>query len=510
MPSNFVPGFMPSMSGLHFDNNFPHEPDLTITLPGGATIGIGDASNGLCGGMVFTAMDFHGAGVAPPPDAAPPPGGSPLFNYLVRRLFDSFGLPFGPGRYLWLMNPALPDHETWASQAGLAPHGHAWVMINEEWPKIRMDIDSGRLSPLGLVKIRSLNAGDLGHNHQVVAWGYDLNGNDLTLHLYDPNNHDNDNVTMSLNIGDPAHTTTVTYSPSDGMDPFCFFRTDYAFADPSSLVAAPPRWHGWEPLGGTITSGVAAASWDANRLDCFARGTDNHMWHKWWDGSAWSGWEDLGGVIDDAPGGGLVGPEPDRLLRPRHRQRACGTSGGTARLERLGEPRRRCSRRRRRSRPGAPNRLDCFARGTDNHMWHKWWDGAAWSGWEDLGGDHRLDAPAAVSWGPNRIDCFVRGTDNHMWHKWWDGSRWSGWERPRRASSPPARRPRPGRQPASTASSAGTDNHMWHKWWDGALERLGGPRRDHRRAPGGGLVGPEPDRLLRPRDGQRMFHEWYG
>lgn len=28
-------------------------------------------------------------------------------------------------------------------------------------------------------------------------------------------------------------------------------------------------------------------------------------------------------------------------------------------------------------------------------------------------------APAAVSWGPNRIDCFARGMDNHMWHKWW-------------------------------------------------------------------------------------------
>ncbi len=29
------------------------------------------------------------------------------------------------------------------------------------------------------------------------------------------------------------------------------------------------------------------------------------------------------------------------------------------------------------------------------------------------------DAPTAVSWGPNRIDCFVRGMNNHMYHKWW-------------------------------------------------------------------------------------------
>src|SRR5689334_11786116 len=66
----------------------------------------------------------------------------------------------------------------------------------------------------------------------------------------------------------------------------------------------------------------------------------------------------------------------------------------------------------------AANRLDVFGTGTDNHMWHKWWDGSSWSGWEDLGGV-LIDNPAAVSWGPNRIDTFVRGTDNALWHKWW-------------------------------------------------------------------------------------------
>ena len=65
----------------------------------------------------------------------------------------------------------------------------------------------------------------------------------------------------------------------------------------------------------------------------------------------------------------------------------------------------------------AANRLDCFGRGTDNHMWHKWWNGSSWSGWEDLGGI-LTSAPAAVSWGPNRIDTFVVGGDSAMYHKW--------------------------------------------------------------------------------------------
>ena len=51
-------------------------------------------------------------------------------------------------------------------------------------------------------------------------------------------------------------------------------------------------------------------------------------------------------------------------------------------------------------------------------MYHKWWDGASWSGWENQGG-YCLTAPAAVSWGPNRIDTFVVGTDHAMYHKWW-------------------------------------------------------------------------------------------
>ncbi len=54
----------------------------------------------------------------------------------------------------------------------------------------------------------------------------------------------------------------------------------------------------------------------------------------------------------------------------------------------------------------APNRLDCFSQGTDSAMWHKWWNGFAWSGWENLGG-YITSKPNCVSWGPNRIDCFA-------------------------------------------------------------------------------------------------------
>ena len=56
--------------------------------------------------------------------------------------------------------------------------------------------------------------------------------------------------------------------------------------------------------------------------------------------------------------------------------------------------------------------------GEENAMWHRWWDGTGWTGWESLCGSC-FSAAAAVSWGPNRIDAFVIGGDRAMWHKWW-------------------------------------------------------------------------------------------
>jgi len=123
-----------------------------------------------------------------------------------------------------------------------------------------------------------------------------------------------------------------------------------------------------------------------------------------------------------------------------------------------------------------PNRLDIFAKGTDNAMWHKWWDGSAWGGWESLGGV--LDsAPCAVSWAANRLDIFAKGTDNALWHKWWNGSAWGGWESLGGVldSAPQAVAWGPNRLDVFVR---GTDGAMWHKWWNGSawggFESLGG------------------------------------
>ena len=63
-----------------------------------------------------------------------------------------------------------------------------------------------------------------------------------------------------------------------------------------------------------------------------------------------------------------------------------------------------------------PNRIDCFARGTDAAMYHRWWNGSSWGGWESLGGTIST-VPECVSWGANRLDCFAIGMDSALWHR---------------------------------------------------------------------------------------------
>ncbi len=71
-------------------------------------------------------------------------------------------------------------------------------------------------------------------------------------------------------------------------------------------------------------------------------------------------------------------------------------------------------------------RLDVFVEGTDGALWHKWWTGTSWSGWESLGGK-LTSSPAATSQGSGLIDIFARGTDGALWYKDWNGAAWSSW-----------------------------------------------------------------------------------
>lgn len=65
-------------------------------------------------------------------------------------------------------------------------------------------------------------------------------------------------------------------------------------------------------------------------------------------------------------------------------------------------------------------RIDVVARGSDDGLWHKWYDGGKWSGWEKWGGGI-ASAPSISSWGKGRYDIFAQGVAGDLMHFWYDG-----------------------------------------------------------------------------------------
>ena len=99
---------------------------------------------------------------------------------------------------------------------------------------LRASIDAGRPCPLGIVTIHSTNPADLGHNHQILAYGYVDDGPTTTVQVYDPNHPDRDDVTITFDHTRPTHTTAFQYSTGDHTV-LGFFTVDYSAKDPGPL-----------------------------------------------------------------------------------------------------------------------------------------------------------------------------------------------------------------------------------------------------------------------------------
>ena len=188
-------GFVPSRDGLAFTNSWPSAPGVAVRMPFG-TVGIGDASRGLCGGMIFAALDYWHAH-ATPPTVQPPPG-SPLYRYIVGRLIDSWHLPAGVARY----------YRWQAKSDGYV----ARRTVEVHWPQVKAALDRGEPAVLGLVTVTSANPGQLGRNHQVLACRYHQADNVVTLQVYDPNSGPNDRVFLQFEAS--SHAAGERFEPS--------------------------------------------------------------------------------------------------------------------------------------------------------------------------------------------------------------------------------------------------------------------------------------------------------
>jgi hypothetical protein len=216
MTERAVPGFLPSRHGFHFANRWPPGPAFWLGA-GYVRIGFGNVADGLCGGMGFAVRDRFEAGLAVPGDAVPPAAGTPLFAEIVRRQVDSFDrlvrLPFR----FWSLAALHPDRPTRLSRVlGLAPRGT--LAVRDEWPRLRAEIEAGRLAMVGLVRSAGRSPFSLGQNHQVLAWGYRVAGQELAIRIYDPNWPDRDDVEVMVRLDAEPETgrQLVTFGQSTG------------------------------------------------------------------------------------------------------------------------------------------------------------------------------------------------------------------------------------------------------------------------------------------------------
>jgi hypothetical protein len=234
--SGAVPGFAPSANGFKFTNSFPPAPTVRIDLGPIGTVGLGNASQGVCGGMAFAVRDYFEARVAVPDLATPPAKDTALFNYVTRRLVDSFNGVDGVGRYIeWMLLPSTDLHLIIGHRAGTFSR-----TVTSTWPSVRADIDAGHPSPLGLVPVHTADLKQIGKCHQVLAYAYAVDDKStVTLRIYDPNTkrEQADDVWISFSAARPAKVSTVSHNINIAESTLHgFFRSHYEPKKPPAKI----------------------------------------------------------------------------------------------------------------------------------------------------------------------------------------------------------------------------------------------------------------------------------
>jgi hypothetical protein len=84
---------------------------------------------------------------------------------------------------------------------------------------------------LGLVRVASLNPFQLTRNHQVMAYGYDLTDEAVSLCIYDPNHGPRDDVRIDIRLTpDRRDVDALTQSTGEPLE--ALFRAPYSARDP--------------------------------------------------------------------------------------------------------------------------------------------------------------------------------------------------------------------------------------------------------------------------------------
>lgn len=277
-------------------------------------------------------------------------------------------------------------------------------------------------------------------------------------------------------------------------------------------------WRSGASVRFTSSAKRVAANPDG-RMEVFARGDDDAVWHRWQlaPNGDWSGWADLGGRIVDDP---VVARNADGRLEVfavfddgtvRHRWQLGGAQWGEgwADLGGVGIV----------GTPGvmanADGRLELFVRSWDGQLWHKWQrepSSAFVDDWYHLGTNIPTD-PVIASNADGRLELFVRGEDNAVWHRWQlePNGQWGGWSSlgGEIVGEPTIATHRDGRL---EVFAIGTDGGAWHRWqmpeggWSSGWANLGGVGLEGTPAAASNADG-RIELVVRSWDGQ-LWHKW--
>jgi hypothetical protein len=186
MRANGLPDFVPSERGFRFQNRWPAGPAFELHVRY-LRIGLGEVSEGLCGGMCFAAADRYLLGEpAPDAPASPPARGTPLFGEIARRQLDSLGI-LGTVSYRFWWTAVLLRTGRWTARHQVA-----------EWRRLCADIDAGRPAMAGLMRSAVVNPFGLTANHQVLGFAYEADATTGKLRIYDPNHPGRDDVELRI------------------------------------------------------------------------------------------------------------------------------------------------------------------------------------------------------------------------------------------------------------------------------------------------------------------------
>jgi len=220
-----------------------------------------------------------------------------------------------------------------------------------------------------------------------------------------------------------ATTTTTTMATTTTTSSTTTSSTTSSTTTSTTLVTA-----GYRDLGGAITSAPGVTSWGGNRLDVFARGAAGQLAYISYDGR-WSNWKDLGGSL--APDSCVAavsspGHPIDVLARGSDNTLVWKHYNGDRWSSWTSVPGKLTSGPAAIALPGG--QILVFARSSTGTLMQCTYDGSTWSAWQDLGGTLKAGSdPAAVYYASARLDVFVQGTDNALWRRTMSSMGWNQW-----------------------------------------------------------------------------------